>query len=191
MKVNKKYEVPFKGFRVTEVRPGLFGVEREKRISEYNEQYGADNWEIGWKFDSRILNLDSALRLYEMSYHISFLGNRIVWDDLIKKAEEIWVEDKSDVDSGYDYAMQKAPAAHYEDIAIRRVLQANGKKFKGEELVRVRGDSDCLCGRLLSSMYVPFVAPSYIEELRLDGWWKKNTVEDFWQSNKIILVKKE
>lgn len=189
MAAGKKYEVPYKGFKVTEIRPGLFGEERERRIIEYNNEYGIGNWELGWKFDSRVLDLESALKLYEMSYQIHFLGNRIIWNDLVKKAKDVWVENFSDIESGLDYSLQKAKAAHYEDIAIRRVLKENNRNFKGEFLVRVRGDSEYLCGKLLSSMYLPFVAPNYIEEPRLAGWWKRDSVEDFWQSNKVLLVK--
>ena len=191
MSTGKKWEIPYKGFGVTEIRPGLLGQSRAKRVGEYNSAYGLGNWTFGWKFDSRILTPESALRLYERSYEIHFLGNRIIWNDLIRRARDVWVEEESDVESGLDYSIQKAKAAHYEDIAIRRILRGWERTFKGKGLVRVRGDSDSLCGKLLSSQYVPFVAPAYIEEPRLDGWWKRNSVEDFWQSNKILLVKEE
>ena len=190
MGTQKKWEIPYQGFQVTDIRPGLLCQEKEKRIAEYNSFYGEGNWNMGWKFDSRILTLESALRLYERSYEIHFLGNRVIWNDLLRSASEVWVEETADIESGVDYAIQKAKAAHYEDIAIRRVLRDWGKSFTGKESIRVRGDSQHLCGKLLSSQYVSFVAPAFIEEPRLEGWWKRNSVEDFWQSNKIILVKK-
>jgi len=189
MNTSKKWEIPHKGFKVTDIRPGLFGEKKKKKVRDYNDLYGLDNWKVCWKYDSRILDLDSALKLYEMSYSLHFMSNRIIWNDLIKRARNVWVEEESDMESGLDYSIQEAEANHYEDIAIRRVLGYWGRTFKGEDLVRVRGDSDLLCGKLLSSQYVPFIAPAYIEEPRLDGWWKINSVEDFWQSNKILLVK--
>jgi len=170
-------------------RPGLAGEQKEQKIEAYNEKYGEGNWRIMWKVDTRTINLDKALELYETSYLLHFYSNRVIWGDLTKNASEVWVEEEIDVESGIDYSIQRSKANHYEDIAIRRILNNQNIKFRGSELLQIRGDSDYLSGRLLSSMRVPFCLPELIEEPREYGWWKRNSVEDFWQSNKILQVK--
>ncbi|MFC1722962.1 hypothetical protein ACFL0V_02385 [Nanoarchaeota archaeon] len=178
-------------------RPGWFGEDRDRILAEYDSEYGPGNWRIRHKLGPRTLNFNAAVQLYELSYELDFNhpDRRYIWNGLIKRAKDVWTEQLTDIESGTDYSVQLAPAAHYEDIAIRRILEKYGRSFQGEELVRIRADSEDLAGKVLSSIHVPFAYPDYIEGSLDDKmpWWDrhKGSVECFWHLNKILQVKKE
>ncbi len=176
-------------------RPGWFGEARDEKIAEYNNKYGEGNWRLRHKLGPRVLDFDQAVKLYELSYELDFHhpDRRYLWNDLINMASDVWTEQESDVESGIDYAVQLAPAAHYEDVAIRRILETNRLKFKGDRLVRIRADSEDTVGKVLSSIHIPFVYPNYIEGSLDDKmpWWDrhKGSLECFWHLNKVLQVR--
>ncbi|MBN2052768.1 hypothetical protein JW756_04660 [Candidatus Woesearchaeota archaeon] len=178
-------------------RPGWFGEGRDNILSGYDRQYGPSNWRIRHILGPRILDFNESVQLYELSYELDFNhpDRRYIWNNLITRAKDVWTEQLTDINSGMDYSIQKAPAAHYEDIAIRRIMDKYGKKFKGEELIRVRADSEDLVGKVLSSIHIPFIYPDYIESPPDDKiyWWNrhKGSLECFWHFNKVLQVKKE
>jgi len=79
-------------------------------------------------------------------------------------------------------------ATHLQDIAIRRVVERRDWKFHGSELVQIRGDTT-LWGSRLDPGKVPFHRPELIVSPPLVSWWNKNSIEDFYQSNKFLQVK--
>jgi len=180
----------------TIARPGWFGENRDQILAEYDQKYGRGNWRIRHKLGSRVLDFNQAINLYELSYELDFNhpDRRCRWNYLIKNACDVWTEKLSDVKSGKNYAVQKAPAAHYEDIAIRRILAKYDLKFQGKEFIRIRADSEDLVGKILSSIHIPFIYPDYIEGSLDDKmpWWDrhKGSLECFWHLNKILQLRK-
>jgi hypothetical protein len=177
-------------------RPGWFGEDRDRKLKEYDEKYGQGNWRIRHRLGPYILDFDKSVKIYELCYEMDFLhpDRKYVWRELINKAKEVWTEQLSDIDSGKDYSIQKAPAAHYEDIAIRRIFDKYRERFKGDKLIRIRADSEDLVGIALSSIHIPFIFPGYIEG-PIDNisfpWYDrhKGSLECFWHLNKILQVK--
>lgn len=178
----------------TVARPGWFGEKRDELVREFNEKYGDGNWRIRHILGPRILGFDEAVHLYELSYELHFLNphTRFLWMNLVKVAEDVWTEEESDVLSGTDYRIQTARASHYEDMAVRRILQRHGLTFTGKQLVRIRADSQDAVGIALSSIHVPFVFPQFIESGSEAHWWNRHpgSVEHFWHSNKMLQQKK-
>ncbi len=178
-------------------RPGWFGEDRDRLLIEYDSKYGKNNWRIRHILGPRILDFNQAVNLYELSYEVDFMhpDRRYIWNDLIKQGRDVWTEQSSDIESGTDYSIQKAPAAHYEDIAIRRIFRKHGINFKGDKLIRIRADSEDTLGKILSSIHVPFIFPKYIEAPLDDTfpWWDrhKGSVECFWHLNKVLQVKRK
>ncbi len=179
----------------TVARPGWFGERRDSLIKSYNKKYGNGNWRIRHQLGPYILDSAKSLRLYELCYELHFLhpDKRYLWNNLINTASDVWTERITDIESGTDYSIQKAPAAHYEDISIRIILQRHGLTFKGDKLIRIRADAVNIIGVALSSIHIPFLYPEYIEA-PLPGfhWWDrhKGSLEEFWHLNKILQVKK-
>jgi hypothetical protein len=65
-----------------------------------------------------------------------------------------------------------------------------GLEFKGKQLVQIR-HHDNYWGSQLSPGKIPFYEMKMIVGPNLKGWWDPNSVEDMWQSNKVLQVKKE
>jgi hypothetical protein len=109
---------------------------------------------------------------------------------LIREASEVYDTDLSNINSGFDYTAQEGPRTHIQDIAIRRVVRDEGLAFRGPAPVRIRQELGTHpLSMTLSPGRVPFHRPELIIQPQLTGWWHPDTVEAFWQSNKILMVK--
>ncbi|MHA1449607.1 MAG: peptidyl-tRNA hydrolase, partial [Candidatus Hodarchaeales archaeon] len=108
---------------------------------------------------------------------------------LTESASDIYDTTESDVKSGTDYHKQESAIYHFQDIAIRRVLQEMNLPFKGSGIVKLAG-KDGPAGQL-SAKKIPFHKPEHILRPRVKGRWSKGSIEDFWQCNKLLQVKGE
>lgn len=177
----------------TIAKPGWFGEKKNSIVTGYDKEYGAGNWRIRHRLGPRLLDLAEALRLYELCYELHFLdpATRFLWTSLFQQASGVWTELESDVVSGMDYAVQLAPAPHYEDIAIRIIMKRYGKTFSGDRLIRIRADSTDAVGIALSSIHVPFIFPQFIEsDSHGVQWWNRHrgSLEHFWHANKELQI---
>lgn len=137
-------------------------------------------------YGQRVISTEESLQLYEDSYYGFLRDSPDVLDWLVKTASDVYDNSPTNVHSGLDYSVQEAPSRHLQDIAVRRSLDRLGKSFKGDHLVEIRGkDSE---GYVLNPGRVPFVDPDRILSPRREGWWKPGSVEDFWQSCKMLYL---
>jgi len=174
---------------VTIGRPGFSGKNRDKKHSAWDAEYGQNNWRTAWKWNGTIVTRDFAYQLYEDGYYADSFKRQDVWNELLKKARDVYDAEERDVESGLDYLVQKGIATHLQDISVRRVVQRRGLKFEGQELIQVRRHEDYF-GALFSPGKIPFHLPEFIENPRIESWWDYNSIEDFYQSNKVLQVKK-
>ena len=65
-----------------------------------------------------------------------------------------------------------------------------GYIFKGDKLVKLRSHAE-YWGQNLSPGKVPFHLPESIVVPHLEKWWDYNSIEDFWQSNKVIQINED
>ncbi len=174
-------------------RPGWFGEAKNERLASYDTKYGPGNWRIRHRLGPRLLDFPEALRVYELCYELHFLNpnTRFLWTKLFEQASEVWTELETDVESGLDYSVQKAPAPHYEDVSIRIIMQRYGHAFRGDPLIRIRADSTDAIGIALSSIHIPFLWPEFIEPVVEIAWWNrhKGSLEHFWHANKELQIK--
>ncbi|MFX1512578.1 MAG: peptidyl-tRNA hydrolase [Promethearchaeota archaeon] len=168
-------------------RPGYIGKRRETIESELNEKYGKENWRIVHFWQTKTISLEEALDLYEESYNQFLKDNNDLLEWLVTTASDVYDSAPSNIEAGLNYYHQENKQAHYQDIAIRRVIKCLGRSFSGDHLIQVRGRH--AEGAKLSPGRVPFHLTNEILNPHLKGWWKKNSVEDFWQSNKILQIK--
>jgi hypothetical protein len=175
-------------------RVGQFGKNKDAAFAEYDNTYGKGNWFIAWKYGEHYFNFLSACILYEQSYYQDSFVRHDLWNNLIKNSSEVYNIDKSDINSGMNYLEQSNNAIHIQDIAIRNVLKIRDEEFQGNQLVQIRGKSESEFGRMLSPSKVPFFNPEKIEQPSLEGWWTikgiRNSVEEWYQTNKVLLLKK-
>jgi hypothetical protein len=113
---------------------------------------------------------------------------------LITIASNIYDTDLSNINSYLNYKKQETPDNHIHDIAIRRSLIRLGKWFKGKELIRVRWK--VIENRDYDPGAILFHRPELIskEEIKDYNDWKiwglPNTIEDWYQRNKVLQIKK-
>jgi nicotinate-nucleotide adenylyltransferase len=169
-------------------RPGYVGGSRQAREKQFNRLFGEDNWRIRYLWRGRVIDRDAALELYEQAYYQSFLDRPDVLSWLCRTASEVHDIAPTNVASGLDYAKQECRATHLQDIAVRRCLKRLGRRFEGDHLVEIRGHSSE--GYVLNPGKVPFHEPGAVlkPSLGRDSWWDEGSVEDFWQSNKVLEV---
>lgn len=168
-------------------RPGYAGRKKTLRRTELENKFGKDNWKIAHLVDGKLLSREEALAYFEEGYYQFLKKNPELLDWLILTAQDIYDTDPSNIDSKFDYSIQETEAAHLNDIAIRRVIKRLGKEFQGSKLLQVHGvDSE---GFILTSGQVPFHKLDLIYSPQIKGWWSKNSIEAFWQSNKVLAVK--
>jgi len=169
-------------------RPGYAGFRRDKRIRELNKQYGANNWRIAWQWGDLVIPQNITVQLYEDAYYEFFKSNPEDLGCLVRTASDVYDISPRDVESNLDYSIQNTNATHLQDIAIRRTVLRLGRKFEGDHLVQIRGkDSE---GAKYNPGFVPFHLPDLIAKPSLTGWWQEDSIEDFYQSNKILQVRK-
>jgi hypothetical protein len=176
---------------VFEDRPSYFGRKRDEIQKGYDEKYGELSWKLAHKVGDRYLDFSDAIQLYEDAYY-EFLRNHVgILNLLCNEAKEVWDNAETNVKCGFDYSAQENWSNHYQDISVRRVVFRLGRKFNGDKLVQIRHNSESQVGSELSPGRVPFHLPAYVEQPVKEGWWEKGTVEEFWQSNKVLMVLKE
>ena len=175
-------------------RPGYFGRQRDKKIAAYNKKYGVGNWELKWVIatdkDTLLYNFEEACKhFYEYSYYL-YLKDRQADLDFICSYKECIDNALTNIESGLNYSKQEAFSTHIQDIAVRNVLNRLNLKFSNDSdkiLVIRSKDSE---GFKFGPGNVPFYDANLITQPSLCPFWaNKNSVEDFWQSNKWIVVK--
>lgn len=177
-------------------RPGYLGRHRDAKIAELNQNFGVDGWQFVWKWGVHRLNFVEACGIYEDAYHSYLMANPAILALLITEASEVYDDEVTNIDSGFDYTAQETKRTHVQDIAIRRSLRRLGTWFAGPEPIRIR---DSLGSHRLSMVLSPGQVPFHMSEM-IDqpsverqlgndkSWWQPNSVEAFYQSNRWIAL---
>lgn len=172
-------------------RPGYFGKRRDTIIADLNKFYGKDNWKLQWVIFGKVYTFEEACRaFYEGSYYQYFLNNPKELDRVCSFGECI-DNAMTNIQSGLDYTKQESTSTHIQDIAVRNVLSRLGRKFEGDpgNILVIRSKDST--GFRYGPGNVPFLYPKeIIQPTLVPHWAQAGSVEDFWQSNKYIVVKK-
>jgi len=164
-----------------------FGKGVEGVFANLDERFSKGNWHIGWDVNGKVVGKADVLQFYEDSYYKYLKDNPHVLEWLVNTASEVYDNSLTNIDCGTDYSNQETTAAHYQDIAVRRVLQRLERKFEGNHPVQIRGHTSE--GYVLNPGQVPFHKPEVIlPHSNKRMWWKTNSVEAFYQHNKVIVV---
>ncbi|MBR9706496.1 hypothetical protein GOV14_05655 [Candidatus Pacearchaeota archaeon] len=174
-------------------RPGYLGKKRDEVVSQWDKKFGENNWRIAYQWGDLIIPRKEALQIYEDGYYEFFKRCSGTLDWLIDNASDIYDTEESNIKSKFNYEIQETENNHIHDIAIRRAVLRNGVWFKGDHLMHVRWkDTE---GYRINPGIVAFHLPHMIVpgEIKDYGqstiWWKKDTIEDFYQRNKLLQIK--
>lgn len=173
-------------------RPGQSGLNKDKLEAEWNSKYGLGNWKKSWQFNKEIIDQLLAFQLCEDAYYKDSFDREEVWKKLISEAKDTYDMLPEEVESRLDYSKQHK-FTRFHDICIRRVVFRRGWKFKGTQIIQIRWSKEN--SNWYSENFDPgkvkFHLPELIIKPNLEGFWDKGSVEDFYQSNKVLLVKKQ
>ena len=180
-------------------RPGHIGDKRYATHYDWNRKYGEGKWKLAWQWGNSVIEESEALQLYEDGYYEFLRSRKDILDWLVSTASDVYDDNESNVNSKFDYKIQETLGNHLQDIAVRRSVMRLGREFKGNHLMQIRGKKSE--GGILVPYMVPFHLPQMIipgELINYAGqgsWWLhyglKNSIEEFYQQNKILQVKNE
>lgn len=176
-------------------RPGYLGKRRDVYVASLNDRHGVGNWSFVWQWGSMVLDFVEACGIYEDAYYQFLLSRPWVLAQLVAEAQDVYDDSPSNVDSVYDYLDQETERTHVQDIAIRCCLKRLGVWFAGHELLQIRDSrGDHPLSMSLSPGQVPFhmpeliVRPTAYADADSRPWWRPDTVEDFYQSNRYVAL---
>lgn len=175
-------------------KPGYFGKKRNELGSTWNETFGKENWRIAYQWGNEVIERPESLQLYEDGYYEFFKRNPDVLNWLVTTASDVYDTAETNVEAKFDYFNQETSNNHIHDISIRRVVMRLGREFEGDHLMHVRWtDSE---GYKINPGIVPFHLPHMIVSGNINDygkkgtWWRKGTIEAFYQENKVLQVRR-
>lgn len=165
--------------------------------------HGLELWRIAWEVNGHTLERPEALQLYEDAYYEHFRDKPDLLAWLTTNYADVYDTAPSNIQAKCKYEHQETESNHIHDIAIRRAVLRKGAKFTGTGVLEVRGNTEG--GRLLSPCKIPFHLPHLIYQgetlyqgkprdfIEHPPWWDRrgvpNSVEKFYQQNKVLQVK--
>lgn len=172
-------------------RPGYFGKRRPAKVEMYDFLYGEGRWQECWEVEGRTLGFEHAVALYDLAYEIYLRANPLFVAHVARLYGNCYDNDPSNVACGVNHDPSATPR-HIQDVSVRRALASMGMEWAGpkERLLQIRGPESE--GFLLNPGNVPFHRPDLILRGTHAGpvpkWAKPESVEAFWQANKVIVV---
>ena len=174
-------------------RPGYLGKKRDEVHGKWDQQFGKDNWKIAYQWGNGIVSREIGIQLYEDGYYEFFNKERSTLEWLVSTASDVYHTAPTNAQEGFDYTNQGTANNHIHDVAIRRAVLRLGKQFKGDHQMHVRWTGSE--GYRLNPGVVPFHLPEMIIPGEINdyggkgSWWFENTIEDFYQKNKVLQVR--
>jgi len=180
------------------------GYKKQKIYESLDEKFGPENWLPAHFFDGQVVSRYQGFRQYDEAYYEFLKNNPDVREWIVDTASEVIDFAESNIQSGLDLSKQEGPATHLQDISVRRALtrlalEEQGKEydpenlptipiFKGDHIVKIRDHTTE--GYRLNPGQVPFHKPELGLDMQptKDPWWKKDSAEDIYQKNKVLLV---
>lgn len=167
-------------------RPGAIGSRKKEVLANYNKIYGRDNWRLSWDVNGSSVDLQGALTLYEDAYFEYLQKNQDELRWLVENFSNVYDNNPSNVNSGFDYSVQEFGGNHFQDTAIRRCLVRNGLWFRGKDLLEIRLSEP---GVKFNPGEIPFHKPELIPQPEIKGWWKPGSIESWYQSARYLEVR--
>jgi hypothetical protein len=183
---------------VDNTSPGYLGKRRNEFWAKRDAQYGKGNWQTIWLVAGNYLEYAEACLLYEDAYYEYFKQRPELLEYLLEVASDVYDDDPTNVEAGFDYSKRGDVRTHIQDIAIRNCVKRFGRQFKGQQLIQIRDRiGEHPLSLALSPGQVPFHKPELVscpdnlEEIRKNAWWLPMSVEDFYQRAKRLVVRNQ
>lgn len=193
------------------------GFRSESMYNRFEKVFGKDSWLPAYYWNREVISTEKGYEIYSEAYYQFLKRNPIIRQWIQIKAREVIDYSQTNIASGVDLCEQEAAAIHLQDISVRRSLirleqeegdLSAGKMwrsgpdiFRGNKIVQLRDRNRCPWqthsikyekGLVLNSGKVLFHRPEQlIGQYKKDSWWQENSVEDYYQRNRVLLVRPE
>ncbi len=184
-------------------RPGYFGKGREEQEKLCNEKYGKDNWRLAWQTpQGTVLTYDGVIQEYIEGYTEYFrqhLDEAKYLTDNYSFAYDKEIITKEEAFDPYALYQKPGKANQFHHVALNIALEkVLDMPFTGKEAIKVRAGKpntpieEWPVGWKWHPGRIPCIHPEEIYNGEFPNqWWEKGSIEDFYQSNKVLQIKSE
>ncbi len=181
---------------------GFIGFQKQALYESFDKEFGEDSWLPAHFFYGEVVSRLEGYKMYDEAYYEFLKDNQDIKEWIADTANEVMDYSESNLESGLDLSHQEGNATHIQDISVRRALtrlslEDQGIKydldnlpvipiFKGDHIVQIRDHTTE--GFVLNPGQVPFHKPELGLDTYKKSWWKKDSAEDIYQRNKVLLV---
>lgn len=182
-------------------RPGYLGKNKEIQYAAWDKEFGQGNWQIAWQLSSgEILGFDQIFQLYVDGYVLYFENHLEEAMFLTDNYSYGYDKDLVSKEEAFNpYALVNVPGRpnQFHNVALNIALEFYlHMEFKGAEPIQIRegkpntDPSTWPAGWQWGPGRIPSVHPELIPESSLTSWWQRGSIEDLYQSAKILQIKK-
>ena len=181
-------------------RPSYLDKLRGTKEAEWNEKYGEANWRYAWELRSgEVLDFERVFwEVYVAGYVKYFYDHPEEAIYLTDNFSFAYDKEEITIDQAFDlYALYNQPghANQFHNVALNIALTSFlGLPFKGSRPIQVREEKPGTPvehqpeGYLWSPGRIAAVRPDLIPK-DIEGWWRRGSIEDLYQSAKVIQIK--
>lgn len=181
--------------------PGYLGKNKEELYATWDKKYGQDNWQIAWELSSgEVVGFDQIFQQYVDSYVLYFESHL---DEALFLTENFsygFDKDPISKEEAFDpRALVNKPGRpnQFHHVALNFALEFYlGLEFKGVEPIQIRegkpntDPTTWPAGWHWGPGRIPAVHPELIPDGCPKKWWQPGSIEDLYQSAKILQIKK-
>jgi hypothetical protein len=186
---------------ITIGRPGYLGKNKDEQIAKWNSEYGEGNWRLAWQLASGVvLNYEQIFRHYVESYGDYFehhLDEALYLTSCFSYAYDKDLISKEEAFDPFFLYNKPGRPNQFHNVALNFALEyLHGLEFKGREPIQVcegkpgTDPNTWPAGWRWSPGRIPAVHPELIPKDSLSSWWQPGSIEDLYQSAKILQIKK-
>lgn len=182
-------------------RPSYLGKNKDEQVENWNNTFGEGKWRLAWQLTGgEVLGFHDIFQLYVDSYaqyfrlHLNeafLLTENFAYTydkDLISKAESF---------NPYTLYFQPGRPNQFHHVALNQALEFRlYLEFKGDTPLQVREGKPGTDpntwpeGWRWSPGRIPASNPELIPQHENSSWWQPGSIEDLYQSAKILQIKK-
>ena len=182
-------------------RPGYQGKKKDEQIQRWNTDYGEGNWRIAWELKNRLtFNYEQVFyNFYVPGYMKHFLEHPEEAEMLTTQFSYAYDKDLISKTDAFDpYALFNKPGRpnQFHNVALNIALEwYMGMPFQGDRPIQVREGkpgtdvSEWPEGWQWSPGRIDAVRQDLIPENNIEGWWRPGTIEDVYQTAKVVQIK--
>lgn len=185
---------------VTIARPGYLGSRRDEMYAQWNEEYGESNWRITWvDATGREHDFDSIFQVYVHGYINYFIDHPDEAEFIARNFSYAYDETPITREQAFDpYALVGKPGVsnQFHHAALNVAMQTLDYRFSGSEPLQVRIGKPGTPPETWPSGWrwnpgdIPCAMPEWIPNVKNEKkWWSGGSVEDFYQSSKVLQVR--